>query len=270
MPKSKNIKSELVKLQQDFASHIFDKDDQKIIDELPYSKQEALARLNIYRNNVIGNFEGVLASTFEVVKKIVGEKYFEKLVETYAVKHPSQSGNLDFYGQYFPAFIKKKLKEHKLLYLEDVAKLEWLYHQSYFEKDAKALFDVEKFKKIAPEKYKDLSFKLHPTSLLFSSKFPVFTIWKNNIEDKKKRIKIADNAEMILIERVGGKSMITKLTEEEFIFLSLIGDRKKLYETYQKICRKTKKEVAKKEIDIGNFLNRFISSGVFVDFKITK
>ena len=266
MPKNNSLnKSELVKLQQDFALHIFDETNQKITDELPYSRQEALARLNIYRNNVLGNFEGVLDSTFEVVKKILGEEYFRELVKDYALKHPSQSGNLDFYGQNFPQFIKKKLKIHKINYLADLSQLEWLYHHSYFEKDAETVFDIEKFKKISPEKYKNLSFKLHPTCSLFSSKFPVFTIWKNKIENKSNKIKIADNAEMVLIERAGMSSVITKLSQEEFLFLSLIGEGGELYETYQKICRKTKKE-----IDVGSFLNKFISAGVFVDFKVTK
>ena len=150
----------LLALQRDFTSHLLDKKDLTIINSLPYSTQEALARLNIYRNNVTGNFESVLSSIFEVVKKIVGEKYFEKLVTEYIKTYPSTSGNLDYYGDSFPKLVKKKLKEHKLLYLEDVAKLELLYHQSYFAKDVKKNFDVEKFKKISPEKYMNLSFEI--------------------------------------------------------------------------------------------------------------
>lgn len=255
----------LLALQRDFTSHLLDKKDLIIINLLPYSTQEALARLNIYRNNVTGNFESVLSSIFEVVKKIVGEKYFKKLVTEYIKTYPSTSGNLDYYGDSFPKLVKKKLKEHKLLYLEDVAKLELLYHQSYFAKDVKKNFDVEKFKKISPEKYMNLSFEIHPSCFLLSSKFPVFSIWKSNNENSKKKIKILDNVEYIMIDRVYNSSVITKLSEEEFLFLSLIKVKNKLYETYQKVCRKTKKE-----IDIGSFLNRFISNGVFINFKITK
>lgn len=254
----------LITLQRDFTSHLLNKKDLAIINSLPYSIQESLARLNIYRNNVTGNFESVLSSIFEVVKKIVGEKYFEKLVSEYIKTYPSTSGNLDCYGDNFPKLIKKKLKEHKLLYLEDVSKLELLYHQSYFAKDVKKNFDVEKFKKISPEKYMNLSFELHPSCFLFSSKFPIFSIWKSNIENSKKKIRISDNYEYVMIERIVNSSVV-KLLEEEFLFLSFIQMEKKLYETYQKVCRKTKKE-----IDIGSFLNRFISNGVFVNFKITK
>jgi hypothetical protein len=255
----------LATLQREFSSHLLKENDLDILKSLPYSQQESLARLNIYRNNVMGNFESVLSSIFEVVKKIVGDKYFDQLVREYILLYPSTSGNLDYYGDSFPKFIKQKTKEHKLLYLEDISELELLYHKSYFAKDAKKTFDIERFQKISPERYKDLSFEIHPSCYLFSSKFPIFSIWKNNIEDLQKKITISDNGEYVLIERADNSSSITKLSEEEFLFLSYIKAKNKLYETYQKIYRKTKKE-----LDIGSLLNKFISSGIFINFKITK
>jgi hypothetical protein len=259
MPKSeaKKNRGQVLKSQQQFADHIFDRRKVSILNSLPYSSQEALARLNIYRNNVFGNFSSVLSSIFEVTKKIIGEEKFEELVEKYCVKFSSKSGNLDDYGSEFPQFLKKI----KPAFLLDLAMLEWLYHQSYFSADAKN-FDVEKFKKISAEKFQNLQFELHPSCFLMESKFAIFLLWKNNVENKKQKIRPAKKSEFIMVERVSGKSMIHKISPAEFIFLSNLNRKKNLYETYKKISR-----VTKKPCDIGKILSKFIELGVIINFK---
>ncbi|MBU6339034.1 MAG: putative DNA-binding domain-containing protein [Rickettsiales bacterium] len=250
--------SNLLKLQKDFTTHLLSKNDLEILKSLSYSTAESLARLEIYRNNVFGNFDSVLSSVFEVVKKILGEKDFNKFVSEYIKKFPSTSGNLDLYGDNFLKFIKGKLKTHKLAYLEDLAKLELLYHKAYFAKDVKKKFDVEKFQKLTSENYNNLTLELHPSCFLFSSKFPIFTIWKS----AKKKIAISGKEEYVLIDRVFDSCLITKLSKEEFLFLSLIESKKKLYAIYKKLC-----STFKKEVDIGKLLNKFIASGVISAFK---
>lgn len=252
--------SDILTLQRHFKNHLYKKSNEKLLDSLPYSKLEALARLNIYRNNVFGNFNSVLSSIFVAVKKLVGAKYFAQLCEEYNQKHHSKSGNLDNYGNLFPQFLSKIKNKHKLAFLSDVARLELLYHQSYFSADAK-IFDIEKFKKISPENLADLKFDLHPSCFILASKFPIFSIWKDNIE-KKGRKKISLNSpEFSLIYRASNIVQIQKLSEAEFLFLKNISD-KKLFETYKKIIRTTKTEC-----DIGMILNKFISAGIITNFK---
>lgn len=255
-------KNNLFSLQKNFTNHLIESKKTAIINILPYSKTESLARLNIYRNNVFGNFESVLSSTFEVVKKIVGEKYFQQLITEYIKNYPSKSGNLDLYGESFAKLIKKQLSQHRLLYLEDVAKIEFLYHKSYFAKNAKKSFDLEKFKKLKPQDYQNLTFKLHPSCYLISSNFPIYEIWQNNLNNSKKQIKVIEKEQFLLIDRSLNQSKISKISQAEYLFLKLINKKKKLYETYEEICR-----ITNQEIDIGSFLNKFISSAILVDFK---
>ena len=252
----------ILNLQRDFVAHIYKKSQQKIINELPYSSQESLARLNIYRNNIFGNFNSVLESIFEVTKKLVGEKYFEKLCEEFSKKYFSKSGNLDHYGVEFPDFLKKIFRTHKLPYLSDLARLELFYHQAYFVRNV-ADFNVKKFQKLSPEKFFDLSFELHPSCFLLKSKFPIFSIWKDNIENKGRKKISLNNPEFALVERGSGKVNIVKLTQEEFIFLENLKQKKTLFETYKKINRLTKKE-----FDIGQVLQKFIASRVITNFNL--
>ncbi len=248
MSKNKNIAI----LQRQFSAHIFNRGDEKITDFLPYSNQESLARLNIYRNNVFGNFFSVLSMIFPAVKKNIGDKKFKKFVEDYQINHPSKNGNLDQYGDEFPIFLKKQ----KLAFLSDLAQLELFYHNCYFAKNVKD-FDIENFKKLAPEKLFNLKFNLHPSCFLMESKFAIFSALKN---DSKKSSPLK-NPEFILIERVLDKCQIHKLTWMEFEFLNNLFKGKNLYQIYQKITKTTKTE-----FDIGKMLNKFITSRIIAEY----
>jgi hypothetical protein len=251
-------------LQQDFCAHLFDNKSKKIINSLPYSNQEALARLNIYRNNVFGNFESVLSSIYPAIKRLVGEDYFEKLVVDFCKKYPSRSGNLDDFGSEFPQFLKQIQRRHKLPYLPDTARLELFFHQAYFCKDA-VDFDLKKFQKIPPENFFDLTFKLHPSCFLITSKFPIFSIWQSNVSEKKPKKLSLQQAESAIISKALGQVEIIKLSAAEFIFLQNLSQGKNLFETYKKILRSTKIDC-----NIGEILQKFVAAKIINNFKLEK
>lgn len=248
-------KSTILQIQRDFLSHLYDEKKSQIFSELlPYPKLESLARLNVYRNNVFGNFSSVLYSIFEVTKKIIGEKKFDSLVEEYIKIHHSNSGNLDEYGEFFPQFLEKKLKQHKLNFLSDLATIELAHYKTFFADKIKNDFPLKEFKKISAEKFSDLTFTLHPSCILFSSKFPIYSIWNKEKKSTSKK------GEFLIVANTG-KPFVAELSEIEFIFLIEIGEGKKLYQAYQKICKKTKKG-----IDIGKILNHLVSNRVIIGF----
>jgi hypothetical protein len=252
---------EILALQKKFKNHLYKEIDEEILQSLPYSKQEALARLNIYRNNVFGNFSSVLEGIFEVVKMLVGEKYFSQLCDSYHQKYFSKSGNLDNYGDDFPRFLTQEKSQHKLAFLPDLASLELLIHKSYFA-DTNDIFPLEKFKKLSQKKFFDLKFSLHPSCFVISSKFAIFSIWKDNIENKGRKKIDATKPEFVLIERILGKVNIHIITKEEFFFLKNIN-KKTLYKTYEEITKNSAKEC-----DIGTLVNKFITNGVITNFKL--
>jgi hypothetical protein len=244
----------LKKIQNDFSNHIFNRKNNKIINSLPYSSQEALARLNIYRNNIFGNFLSVLSSTFEVSKKIIGEKKFRKLVEEYQKKYPSKSGNLNDYCDNFPKILKKV----KPAFIFDLSKLELALHKAYYSGDVKD-FSINNFHKINPEKFCNLTFSLHPSCFLIKSEFPIFTIF-----NKKKKL-LKKQAEFVLIDRALGICQARALTILEFLFLENLKKKKTLFQAYKNIIK-----ITKKEFDIGSMLSKFINWKVICDFQILK
>ena len=180
-------KTTLLNVQQDFLAHLYDDKKLKIIDVLaPYSKPEALARLNVYRNNVFGNFSSVLSSIFCITKKIIGDKKFFSLAEEYMTSYHSVSGNLDEYGEFFPEFLNKIKSKHKLNYLADLATLELAHYRTFFAEKIKDEFPLKQFKKISQENFPNLTFTLHPSCVSFSSKFPIYSIWNKEKKSNSK------------------------------------------------------------------------------------
>lgn len=247
----------LLDIQRDFLNHLYDDKKLAITSSiLPYSKPEALARLNIYRNNVFGNFSSVLSSVFLVTKKILGDKKFDIFCEEYMQSNFSKSGNLDEYGEFFAEFLNKIIKKHKLSYLSDLATIEFFHYKTFFDKKIKNDFPLIKFKKTSPENFSNLTFTLNPSMALFSSKFPIYKIWSKEKKSSSKK------GEFILVAN-NGKPSVINLSEVEFLFLIEVGEGKKLYQIYQKLCKKTKRE-----IDVGKILNHFIENRILIDFKL--
>lgn len=250
----------LKEIQEEFAKHIYDKTQNKVFDVIDESDIDKNERLEIYRNNVLGNFDTALELTYEVIKKLVGDQYFESLSKKYHQKYRSKSGNLDDYGNYFHRLISSLKKEHQLPYLSDIAKLEWRYHLAYFAANTTPL-DTKKLQQVPEENFSELIFKLHPSCHLFSSQYPVFTIWNNVRKNFKKEINIKNKkGELILIERSHLKTNIHNLSEIEYMFLQNIKKKSTLYKIYETLGK------VDPQIAIGLLVNKFVSNGVLNNF----
>ncbi len=139
--------NDLLKLQKNFGEHILNKKKSAILKSLPYARQDSLARLDIYRNNIFDFSYSAFSAIFPVVKKICGEEKFQKLFEKYLKKHHIKTGNLNDCGNDFPKFLKKT----KPQFLSDLAQLELFYHLSYYTGEAFD-FDLENFQKILEDR----------------------------------------------------------------------------------------------------------------------
>lgn len=132
--------------------------------------------LDIYRNNYFGNLHDALSYAYPVTEKLVGKDFFRYLAMHYIARHPSASGNLHHYGAEMADFIAGFESARGLIYLADVATLEWAYHRAYFACDAGRL-DVIGLSKVPQERYADLILNTHPSCQLVRSNYPIAAIW---------------------------------------------------------------------------------------------
>ena len=252
----------LAKLQENFANHIYNKNELKILEEIQASDIATDQRLDIYRNNVFSNFDEALALTYKIIKKIVGEDYFSYLTKEYNKKYYSNSGNLEDYGKYFPDMIESFLPNHKLVYLADIAKLEWFYNLAYFSKEAEDI-DVQKLQSLNEDEFMKLFFELHSSCFLIKSKYPIYSIRQMNQADQNKKVKFKENdSQFIIIEKSQLRVNLHQLTNIEYEFLELIQKSKNIYEIYEILAAK------QENFDVGAFVNKFISLRIITNFRI--
>lgn len=74
------------------------------------------------------------------------------------------------------AFIGTFLPAKQLVYLSDVAALEWACHCAYFSADAGRL-DLRRLSQLGQEQYSDLVMVSHPACHVVRSRYPIAAIW---------------------------------------------------------------------------------------------
>jgi len=96
-------------------------------------------RLLVYRHNISGVFIQTLASTFMTCEAILGHACFATYAREYGWSREKKTGDLNAFGEEFPAYILKQvISRHELngyAYLADLAKLEWLIEKSRLSDD---------------------------------------------------------------------------------------------------------------------------------------
>lgn len=250
----------LKELQKQFAKEIYNPKSNKIFSEIKADNIGAADRIQVYRNNIFGNFDSVLEMIYPATKKLIGDDYFSNLCSKYHQQYPSQSGNLDEYGKYFSQLIEDLKTEHQLTYLKNLANLEWRYHLVYFAKDV-PVFDIEKFQKLSQKDLFKVKFKLHPSCCLIFSKYPIYNIWQFAQKKNGKKLNLKNlNQQYILVERANWQTNIHNLLEPEFWFLKHLKNKQNLYQIYQDLSKKYP------DFDIGTILNKYISNSVLSSF----
>jgi len=137
----------------------------------------APAGIEVYRGNVSGNCAQALAAAYPVVRKVVGEEFFDAMARAYARARPSTSGDLNAFGAELAQFVAAFPHTQDLPYLADVARMEWLAHRAYYAPDS-APFDRAALARARPEQYAALIPRLAPGSAVLASAWPLARIWE--------------------------------------------------------------------------------------------
>jgi hypothetical protein len=138
--------------------------------------------LGIYANTARSNFIESLIASFPVIRRLVGEDYFQQVARGFHAHHPSLSGDLQFAGAMFAQYLAQLHGADDYRYLSEVARLEWLIQETLLAADHPR-FDLAKLQTVAPAGYDALVFRLHPSVRLFASEFPCVAIWQANSGD---------------------------------------------------------------------------------------
>jgi hypothetical protein len=148
----------------------------------------------------------------------VGDAFFEEAARRHLEAEPSASGDLNRYGDAFPAFLDAYPHAAGLPWLSDVARLEWAWHEALMAADAEGL-DVGALARVPPEARPCLRFSLHPSVRLVRSPWPVFAIWEANQPDRDGTADRDSGPDAVLAWREAGRVRLALLTAAEALFL---------------------------------------------------
>lgn len=217
--------------------------------------------LAIYRNNVFTNLREALRTLFPVIERLVGEAFFRHAADAYIRRYPSPAGDLNRFGSRMPEFLADFAASAALRYLPDTARLEWLAHRAYHAADAGSC-SLERLAAVAPERYGDLHFRLHPGAALLASPYPVHRIWQVNqpgytgadIVDLR-----AGPARLLVERRHGSVEVQCPHAGEWALLQALAGGR-----TFSSACDQAL--AAQPDCDLGAVLCRLVAQSTLVDF----
>ena len=212
--------------------------------------------LQVYRNNVFTSLSEALAAVYPVVKRLVGEPFFNQLARRFIRHHPSRSGNLHDFGAGLPAFIATLAETRAVPYLPDVAALEWAYDRVFHAADAEPL-DVRRLAERGP--LEALTFRLHPAVRLLASRYPVLAIWQANQQDQVATVDLAAGGEWLLVQRRSLERRIERLTPGEFALLRALTEGATLAEA----CASA--GAAETDIDLAAAMGRFVTQSIFAE-----
>lgn len=134
-------------------------------------------RFSLYRGNLSATWRRTLGHAYPVVLALVGEDFFGGLARAYGGRYPSDSADLNQFGDRFADFLADFPPVDELPYLPDMARLEWAVHLAHYAADAQGLAP-EALAALHPDQLEARRFSLHPACALLASDWQVAALWR--------------------------------------------------------------------------------------------
>lgn len=132
----------------------------------------------VYRNNFRVNLQEALRTTYPITAQLVGDEFFAAMVNVFITSRPPRSPVLIEYGGELPDFISRFEPAETVPYLADVARLEAAWNDSYHAPEGNPL-QPSALVGMDPESLAAAAVRLHPSTRIVRSSFPVASIWQS-------------------------------------------------------------------------------------------
>ncbi len=183
-------------LQSAFLRAMLGPDEPQLLEAIVGDGLLPTARLQMYRHHVLTSLTEVLQVTFPVICRLVDERFFRYAADAYIRQSPPEAPCLFEYGAHFPAFLATFPPCRALVYLADVARLEWALNVA-LHAEACAPIATDALRDMPGNEVAGLTFQCHPSLTLVRSPWPIDQIWRANQAD-------ADVTAAVIDLRAGG------------------------------------------------------------------
>ncbi len=220
------------------------------------------ARLAVYRNNVFGNYRQALAATYPVVRRLVGGPFFDAAIAAFVRAYPSLHGDVNRYGGDMARFLATYPPARALLYLPDLARLEWALDQANIAADSPAL-DLPALAAVPVAALGGLRFALHPSVQIIKSRHPILRLWQVNQPGcaGDDAVDPAEGGDLLLVRRAPDGVVIERLAAGEHAFLMALARNRRLDDAEKRGA------AAEATFDLGGVLKRHVAAQTIVAFR---
>jgi len=177
-------------------------------------------RLNIYRNTFMTTVTKALRLTYPAIDRLVGAEFFDGAAAWFIQRHPPRTAYFDQYGEEFPNFLRSFQLAGSLVYLADVARLEWAVSRAIHAADVAPL-DLAQLAALSPQDQARVCFEPHPSVSLLRANAPADAIWRGVLNGDDAALGAIDlNAGRVhlLVERRDTGVVVSRLDEAPWHF----------------------------------------------------
>jgi len=144
----------------------------------------AARRLGVYADAYRSRLVAALATDYPVLKGVLGNAGFERMMAEFIVAHPSRNANLRWYGGALGEFLARSPRWSRRPLLHELARFEWALGLSFDAADAPPV-TVEEVARIAAAEWPGLRLRLHPSVQLLQLRSNAPRIWRAATEGRK-------------------------------------------------------------------------------------
>ena len=177
------------------------------------------SRLDVYRNTIFVSLKDALKEIFPAICRVVDERFFLYAAYEFIKAHPPTQPCLSVYGEQFPRFLADFTPSRHLLYLPDLARVEWLLHRASVAPNITPL-SLSSIASMAPEDLPSLVFQFAPSTEFLRSPWPVDRIWRTNRvgSDCEEVVDLGSGSVCLEVGRIGDEIGFHRLSPSAYCF----------------------------------------------------
>jgi uncharacterized protein (UPF0276 family) len=240
-------------LQQRFGAALFDP--ARSADLAPALRGDP-GRLGIYRGNLRATWSRALGAAYPVLRQLVGTDAFEDLARAYGRTHPSQDPDLVRFGASLADFLDAHAPQAGHPYLPDVARLEWLVHESHYAADCDAA--PVGLACLDPAQFEASRARLHPSVRLHASSWATVAVWRTHGLDPGPWPDRLDAASYALVLRRRFRVEVEELDAAEHAALAQLAAGEAIGAALDAACR------LDDGFDVAGCVGRWLTHGTIV------
>lgn len=214
----------LLELQRAMRRSLIDGDDSAALRFIVADGLSAVERLSVYRNTFASVLTNALRLSYPAIHRLVGAEFFEGAARVFIEERPPHSACLDDYGAEFAEFMSRFPPAASLVYLPDVARLEWAVNRALHGPDVESL-ELARLAELGEADNALVRFIPHPSVSLIRADYPVDAIWRGVLEQDDAALASIDlhaGPIRLLVERLPTGVETRRLSEAEWRFTTAL------------------------------------------------